>query len=238
LALRRRSDSEQLTACLEEHAKPSFHGADEPHRGFKQFARYRRCDRIVPAPTMCVLINLFFAQWVQRFGVHPRAAHDRTGCRRLQTVLDGVFERHKDFFDVWRQMAAALDVGPECDWRRKDRVAVQTNGFEIVVQIGPLAAVKRIARLSHAGPAIPPVTHSADVCAALIGEKHVSPPIEALGVPLQTARGRCQRSQVCIVGHDHEHIDVLRIRLGRHHGAQECDSSHASQLSDGHDESA
>ena len=101
-------------------------------------------------------------------------------------MLDGVFERHKNFFDVWRQMAMTLDVWPERDWWRKDQAAVQANRFEIVVQIGPLAAVKGIARPPHAGPTVLPVTRSSDICAALVGEKHVSTAIEALCVPLQT----------------------------------------------------
>jgi hypothetical protein len=57
-------------------------------------------------------------------------------------MLDGVFERHKNFFDVWRQNATALDTWPERDWRRQDHAAGQANGVEIIVQIGPLAAVK------------------------------------------------------------------------------------------------
>ena len=68
-------------------------------------------------------------------------------------MLDGVFERHKNFFNVRRQTATTLDAWPERDWRRKDQAAVQANRVEIVVQIGPQAAVKSIARLPYAGPA-------------------------------------------------------------------------------------
>ncbi len=104
----------------------------------------------------------------------------------LRGIVDGVFERHKNFFDIWRHMATTLDAWPERDWRREDQAGVQPNGVEVVVQIRPLAAVKGIARLPHARPAVLPSTCSADVTPTLVGEKHVSAPIETLGVPLQT----------------------------------------------------
>ena len=102
-------------------------------------------------------------------------------------MLDGVFERRKNFFDVRWQLATTLDAWPERDRRRKNQAAVQANRFEIVVQIRPPTAMKGIARLPHARPAVLPVTRSSDVCAAFVGEKHVSTPIEALCVALQTA---------------------------------------------------
>ena len=52
-----------------------------------------------------------------------------------------------------------------------------------------------------------------DVPTPLVGEKHVSPTIEALNLTLHPPRARGQRRQIGIVGNDHKHIDVLRIRL-------------------------
>ena len=100
--------------------------------------------------------------------------------------LDGVFERRNYCLDVRRQLAATCDVRPDCDWRREDQGAVQTNRVEIVMKVWPPPAMKRVARLSHTGSAVSPVARSSDVRTAFIGKKHVGAPIEALGVVLQT----------------------------------------------------
>jgi hypothetical protein len=84
------------------------------------------------------------------------------------------------------------------------------------VEIRPPTAMKRITRPAHPGPAVFPTTHSSDVRAPLVGEKHVSAPVETLCVSLQAAGARCQRGQVGIVSHHHKDIDISRIRLGRH----------------------
>jgi hypothetical protein len=100
-------------------------------------------------------------------------------------MLDGVFERCNNFVDVRRQLATTLDVWPQRDWRGKHQAAVQANRFEIVVEIGPPTAMKRIARPPHTGPAVLPMTGSPNVRAPLVGEKHVGAAIETLCVPLQ-----------------------------------------------------
>lgn len=98
--------------------------------------------------------------------------------------------------------------------------------------------MKRVARPPHAGPAVFPMTGPSDVGAPLVGEKHVGAPIDALGVPLQAARAYGQWCQIGIVGYHHQHIDVLRIQLGRHDRTQDGNSPDACKLSDRYHESA
>ena len=50
---------------------------------------------------------------------------------------------------------------------------------------------------------------------------------------LQAARAHGQRRQVPIIGDDHQHIDVLRIGLGRHDRTHAGHSSNPSKLSGG-----
>ena len=62
-------------------------------------------------------------------------------------MLDGVFDRRKNFLDVWRQSATTLDAWPQRDRRGANQVAVQANRFEIVVQIRPPAEDVLIVRI-------------------------------------------------------------------------------------------
>ena len=111
----------------------------------------------------------------------------------MHAMLDGVFECRNNFLDVRRQLASALDEWPQCDRWRKNQRAVQRDGAEIIVEKWPATAMKRIARLPHTRPTVPPTTRPSDVDPTLIGEKHVSPSIETLCVPLQAPCGRGQR---------------------------------------------
>ena len=111
----------------------------------------------------------------------------------MHAMLDGVFERRNNFLDVRRQLAPTLDDWPQRYRRGKNQAAVQCDRIQIIVEKWPAAAMKRIARLSHARSTVPPMARASDVCASLVGEKHVSASIEALCVPLQTPSGRSQR---------------------------------------------
>jgi hypothetical protein len=102
-------------------------------------------------------------------------------------MLDGVFERGKNIFDILGQPATTLDVWPQRYRRRENQSAVQANGIEVVVKILPPTAVEGIARLPHTWSAVFPTTCSPDVRALLVGEKYVGTSIEALGVSLQAA---------------------------------------------------
>jgi hypothetical protein len=55
-------------------------------------------------------------------------------------MLDGVFECRNHFFDVRRQLATTLDLGPQRDRRGQNQGAVQRNGIEIVVEVWPPTA--------------------------------------------------------------------------------------------------
>lgn len=100
-------------------------------------------------------------------------------------MLDGVFERRNKFFDIRRQLAMPLDTWPQCDRRKENQGAVQVNRIEIVVEMWPTTAMKSIARSSDTGPTVLPTTRPPDVRAPLVGQKHVSAPIDTLCVPLQ-----------------------------------------------------
>jgi hypothetical protein len=153
-------------------------------------------------------------------------------------MLDGVFECRNHFFDVRRQLATTLDLWPQRDRRGQNQGAVQRNGIEIVVEIWPPTAMKGITRPPHARPTVPPVARPADVRTPFVGEKHVSPAIEALCLALQPPCARGQRCQIGIVGNDHEHIDIFRIGLGRDDRAQHGNSTDTGNLSDSRNESA
>lgn len=168
----------------------------------------------------------------------PATALDHSGGRLVQRMLDGVFESRNNFFDVRRQLAATLDRRPQRDRRRKNQGAVQANRTEIVVEIRPAAAMKRVARLPNSGPAVFPSARSSDVGATLVRQEHVSTAIEALCVSLQAPTARRQERQVGIVRDHDQDIDVFGIRLGRDNGTQQSNSPNAGKPSDRNNETA
>lgn len=99
-------------------------------------------------------------------------------------MLDAVFECGNNFFHVRRQLATTLDVWPQRDRWGVNHGTAQPDCIEIVVEIWPAPAMKRIARPPHARPAVFSVTCPPDVGAPLVGEKHVGATIEALGMAL------------------------------------------------------
>jgi len=153
-------------------------------------------------------------------------------------MLDGVFECRNHFFDVRRQSATTLDLRPQRDRREQNQGAVQRNGIEIVVEIWPPTAMKSITRPPHSRPTVPPVARPADVRTPLVGEKHVSPAIEALCLALQPPCARGQHCQVGVVSDDHKGIDILRIWFGRHDRAQQGNSTDTGNLPGSRNESS
>lgn len=108
-----------------------------------------------------------------------------------------------------------------------DGVRPPTGCLAIVVEMWSSPAMTRIAGLPDAGPTVLPSTSPSDVVAALVREKHVGSSIEALDVPLQPPRVHGQRRQVSVLGDDHKHVDVFRIRLrgdDRHHEGNPADA--------------
>lgn len=156
----------------------------------------------------------------------------------MHAMLDGVFECRNNFFQVRRQLATTLDMWPDRDRWRVNQRTVQRDCIEIVVEIWPAPAMKGIARLPHARPAVFPTTGPPDVGAPFVGKKHISATIEALGLPLQATCARGKTRQVGVVRDNHQHVDVLRIRLDRHDRAQDGDSADARNLRDRRDKSA
>ncbi|HEY7153735.1 MAG TPA: hypothetical protein VH575_07230 [Gemmataceae bacterium] len=156
------------------------------------------------------------------------------GCK---PVLDGVLKRRNDFFEIGRQLAATFDGWPQRERRRSDDASAERYCIQIVVEMWSSAAMKRIARLPHAWPAVFPSTRSSDVVAALVREKHVGTPIEALPVSLQPPRVPGQQRQVSIIGDDHEHVDILRIRLGGDDRPHEGNPADARDLASSRHES-
>jgi len=59
--------------------------------------------------------------------------------------LDGVLERRNEFFDVWRQLATALDDWPQRDGRRRNDPRTEHDRVEVVVQTGSPPAMLGIA---------------------------------------------------------------------------------------------
>jgi hypothetical protein len=153
-------------------------------------------------------------------------------------MLDGVFKCRHHFFNVRRQLTTTLDVWPQRDRRGQYQSAIQRDRIEIVVEIRPPTAMKGITRPSHPRPAVPPVARSSDVCAPLVGEKHVCAASETLRLTLQPPCARGQRRQIGIVGNNDKHVDVFGIRLGCHNRAQQGNSTDAGNLSSLHHESA
>jgi hypothetical protein len=153
-------------------------------------------------------------------------------------MLDGVFERRNNFFEIRRQLATTFDVWPQSDRWGENQGAAQRDRITIVVEIWPHTAMKRVARPTHAWPAVFPMTGPADVGAPLVGEKHVCATIDALSVPLQAPRARGQWCEIDIVGYDHQQVDVLRIRLECHDRTQDGNTPHAGNLPDRRNESA
>jgi hypothetical protein len=158
--------------------------------------------------------------------------------RLVHAMLDGVFERCNNLFNIRRQLATTFDVRPQRYRRRLNQATVQCNGIEIIVKIWPPTAVKRIARLPDTGSTVSPVTGPSDVRAPFVGEKHISASIEALCLTLQAPCARGERRQVGVVGHDHEHVDIFGIRLGGGDRAQNSNSPNTGKLADRSHESA
>ena len=50
-------------------------------------------------------------------------------------MLDGMFERRNNFFDVRRQPATTLGVRPQRDWWGKHQGAVQHDRIKIIMEI-------------------------------------------------------------------------------------------------------
>jgi hypothetical protein len=153
-------------------------------------------------------------------------------------MLDGVFKCRNHFFDVRLQLATTLDVRPQRNRRGHNQRAVQRDRIEIVVEIWPLTAMESITRAPYPRPALPPVARPPDVRASLVGEEHIGATIETLRLTLQPPCAHGQRRQISIVGNDHKYVDVFGIRLGRHDGAQQGNSTDTGNLSSRYNESA
>ena len=63
---------------------------------------------------------------------------------------------------------------------------------QVVVQMRPAAAVPRVARHSHARPAVFPMARAPQILTTLIGQEHVSPTVALLRAPLQPPAVPCQ----------------------------------------------
>lgn len=161
-------------------------------------------------------------------------AASAAGCK---PVLDGVLKRRNDFFEIGRQLAATLNGWPERDRRRSDDASAQRHRIKIVVEMWSSPAMTRIAGLPDARPTVLPSTSPSDVVAALVREKHVGSSIEALDVPLQPPRVPGQRRQVSVLGDDHKHVDVFRIRLRGDDRPHEGNPADARDLASGSHES-
>ena len=116
-------------------------------------------------------------------------------------MLDGVFQRRNNFFNVRGQLATSLDEWPQRDRRGVNQRAVQRDRIEIIVKIRPTATMQCIARLSDTRATVFPMTRPSDVGSPLVGEKHIGAPVNALGVPLQAPCARGQWRKIRVVGH-------------------------------------
>ena len=135
---------------------------------------------------------------------HQRRAVPITPARRLvHAMLDGVFECRNHFFDVRRQLATTLNLRRQRDRRSQNQSAVQRNGSEIVVEIGPPTERRASHDCRTPGRQSLPVARPSDVRAPFVGEKHVSPRLKWPGLatavhtwPALADRHRRQRPQV------------------------------------------
>ena len=75
----------------------------------------------------------------------PAALHDPASAVWCMRMLDGVFERCNEFFEIRWHLAATLDLGPQCDGRGCDDTHAQRHCIEIVVKMGSPPAMPRIA---------------------------------------------------------------------------------------------
>ncbi len=151
-------------------------------------------------------------------------------------MLDGVLQCRNEFFDIWRHRAATLDVRPQRERWRRDHGFGETNRVEVVVKVGPLAAMPRIAGQADPWSTISPVAHSPDVGATRVGEEYVSTAGARLRVALQASGSRCECGQVGLVLDRDEHIDVLGPRFLGRDRSEQGDRPHAGNVLNSDDE--
>ena len=160
----------------------------------------------------------------------------RIGCLTLR-ITSGALSDHAGAppgaCDVRRRVRV-----PQPLLRRRPATSHDARPLAIVVKIRPSTAMKSFTRPPHSRPTVPPAARSSDVRTLLVGEKHIGAAIEALCLALQPPCERGQWCQIGIVGNDHEHVNILRIRFRRHDRAQHGDATNTGNLSGGCDESA
>ena len=101
---------------------------------------------------------------------------------------------------------------------------------EVVVKVGPLAAMPRIAGQADSRATVSPMAGPPDVGATRVGEEYISTAVATLCVALQASGSRGECGQVgLIVDHD-EHIDVLGIRFRGRDRAEQGDRPDAGDV--------
>jgi len=168
--------------------------------------------------------------WTAEHQRLPAGAHDSIGDGRVQRVVRRRLElRYRLFYVQWKPTTTD-ELGPHRDRRSLNRLIRQSDVFEIVVQVWPSTAVGCVAGRPDPGSTVSPAAHSADVLVSLVRQEHIGTPIELLRPSLQPPGMRSDRSQVCVIGHNEEQVDVLRIRSISHNRTEETDRPHTRNL--------
>ena len=110
------------------------------------------------------------------------------------------------------------------------------NRVEVVVKVGPLAAMPRIAGQADSRATVPPMARPPDVGATRAREEYVSTAVATLCVALQASGSRGECGQVSLIVDDDEYIDVLGIRFSGRDRSEQSDRSNAGDVLNGDDE--
>jgi len=106
---------------------------------------------------------------------------------------------------------------------------LQLDDMQIVVQIGPTAAMVGATGDTDAGSAFAPPADSSDVFTLATKEENVGAAVPALSSPLELSARGCKGFKVEVVGdRDHE-VYVLWIWLVCGQGADQRDSKHGRE---------
>jgi len=118
---------------------------------------------------------------------------------------------------------------PKFKWRIGCKPLLQLDDMQIVVQIGPTAAMVGATGDTDAGSAFAPPADSSDVLTLATKEENVGAAVPALSSPLELSARGCKGFKVEVVGDGDHEVYVLWIWLVCGQGADQRDSKHAGK---------
>lgn len=136
----------------------------------------------------------------------------------------------KRSLDVARKRAMIHDGRPELKrWIGHQRLR-QLDDAQIIVQVGAMATPICTAGHTDARSALTPLASSTDVLTTRIQKEDVGAAASALSSPLESP-ARCGKSlQVKVIGDSEQQVDIFRVWLVCHQGADQRNSEDAGKL--------